>query len=229
MDPFPRTFVTENKLKLTIDLTRPQEADEICKFLQEHFLTVSPSCYLIKNRIDNVRLKEFISPFLDKSVSLTVRDSNGTLVAVRMNNLVTRSVNPTNPGTLFNEKELIELLFEALERDIDLFEKYKTDTIFSLEMMAVDQSYGRLGLATTLVTISFELARFYGAGVVQMHAANDYAARVASKFGMEALKTIDYSTLEFNGSRPLANVKDLLDQHPVARLMAGPPIIPYKN
>ena len=91
-------------------------------------------------------------------------------------------------------------------------------------MMAVDQSYGRLGLATTLV-LSFELAQSYGAGVVRVYAVNEYAAKLASKYGMETLKTIDYATFEFNGGQLLACHKNLLNKHPVARYMVGMPSI----
>jgi hypothetical protein len=31
---------------------------------------------------------------------------------------------------------------------------------------------------------------------------------------------MDYATYEFNGDKPLDNLTDLLDEHPVARFMA---------
>ena len=86
--------------------------------------------------------------------------------------------------------------------------------------MSVDQNYGQLGLATTLTSLSLDLAKANNAGAVKCSAVSQHAAKVAARNGLETIRAIDYATYEFCGDKPLANLTNLLAEHPVARFMA---------
>ncbi|EFX76241.1 hypothetical protein DAPPUDRAFT_249096 [Daphnia pulex] len=226
MEPFPRNLVARNGRVFTIDFARPADLDEVVQFLRQHFFSTSPNCYLVNRSngpIEDGGLHNYLSGCVkDPPVSLTVRDSDGRLAAVRLNEL-------EEPGALHhealtppaNEKpRLIMSLLGDLEEGIDLFTTFSTKKILALAMMAVDKSYGQLGLATTLVSLSLDLAKANGAGAVKVCAVSQHAARVAAKNGLETIRTIDYATYEFNGEKPLAQLTDLLAEHSVAVLMA---------
>lgn len=219
MESFPRKFVARGGQVLTINIARPEDLQEVSEFLRLHFFFTSPNCYLIKDGPgDDHGLKDYLSGCLKHPVSFTVRDATGRLAAIRMNELEERLDGVVVPSSAKN-LALIMSLLGALEADIDLFTKYNTEKILSLAMMAVDKSYGQLGLASTLVELSLEVARANGAGAVKVCAVSEYAAKVAAKHGLETLRAIDYATFEFNGDKPLAYLTDLLSEHPVARLM----------
>lgn len=156
---------------------------------------------------------EFISACLRDPVSLIVRDKTGKLIAVRLNLLEDR-LNKHKPLTL-TDNELIVSLVSSLEKEIDLFNIYKTNKTFILQMMGVDKQYSGLGLGSMLVNLSIDLAKQHGAGAV-----NEAAAKVASRNGFESLRTIDYATYELNGVKQLANESKLLAEHRVAKVMA---------
>ena len=225
MESFPRNVVARDGRVFTIDFARPADLEEVVQFLRKHFFSTSPNCYLVNRSngpIDDGGLQNYLFGCVKDPVSLTVRDSEGRLAAVRLNEL-------EEPGALHhealtpptNEKpRLIMSLLGDLEEGIDLFTTFNTKKILALAMMAVDKSYGQLGLATTLVSLSLELAKANGAGAVKVCAVSQHAARVAAKNGLETIRTIDYATYEFNGEKPLAHLTDLLAEHPFALFMA---------
>lgn len=86
MDQFPRIFTTRDGRELNIDLAKQEHFQEVCNFLHHHFFNMSPSCYLFNgNPINDTGMLDFISVCLRDPVSMTVRDSTGRLVAVRLN------------------------------------------------------------------------------------------------------------------------------------------------
>ena len=68
-----------------------------------------------------------------------------------------------NNQLLFHHQQTKSHDFESslqdVEHGIDLFTNYNTKTIFALGMISVDKAYRQLDLATTLVRLSFDLAR----------------------------------------------------------------------
>lgn len=215
MNPFPRKLILKNGLAVTVDVACPEELDEISEFVRQFLFLTSPVCYLVKNCPNITNIQEFVAGLLHDPVSLTVRDSNGKLVAVRLNELELRNGTSLDVRLLFDkdEKALLVSMMDDLTKDFDLFETFKTDKVFCMVILSVDPSYGRLGLGATLVEMSLELARSCGAGGVNVYTFSDYAARIASKHGMETLKSIEYATFKFNGDRPLACEEDLLKDH----------------
>ena len=220
MESFPRKFVTRDGQEFTINIAHPEVLDEVVEFMQIHFLSTSPNCYIIPGGLSDVnQFKEYLSGYLQQPISLTARDSMGKLAGIRINGLEERTDAVVLPPA--NESlALIMSLIDALEQGIDLFEKYNTEKVFYLAMMAVDKTFGGLGLASKLVEFSLELAKANGTGAVKVCAMSDFAAKVAAKQGLETIRTIDYATFEFNGDKPLAYLPDLLSEHPVARFMA---------
>lgn len=68
-------------------------------------------------------MREFVSGFLRHPVSLTVRDPDGKLVGIRLDEIEERSVHDPDTPLKEEEKELIVSLLGALEKGINLFEK----------------------------------------------------------------------------------------------------------
>lgn len=219
MEGFPRTFLTRDGRELKIDLVHSTALKEISEFLRHHFFETSPNRYLVNhNPTNEIGLTTFISQCLQSSVSLAVRDSNDRLVAVRLNSM--EKFAEEHPSLSLPKNELTTTLLTSLAKDIDLFTIYKTNKVFHLEMMAVDEQYSGLGLGSMLVKLSLELAEKHGAGAVGVCAVSEAAAKVAARNGLETLRTIDYSTFELNGEKPLANETQLLAEHRVAKFMA---------
>lgn len=223
MSSFPRKFFAKDGQVFTIDIGRPEELDEVIELLRIHFFATSPNCYLVSDwsgASDSNGMSNYLSSCLRHPVSLTVRDSAGRLVAVRLNELEEPEDVHLDSLTSQSKRRLIAALLTDLEAGIDLFTTFNTNKILSLAMMAVDESYCKLGLATTLVGLSLELGKANGAGAVKVCAVSRHAAKVAAKHGLETLRTIDYATYEFEGATPLAHLDDLLAEHPVAAFLA---------
>ncbi|KAI9565531.1 hypothetical protein GHT06_009323 [Daphnia sinensis] len=223
MSSFPRKFFTKDGQVFTIDIGRIEELDEVIEFLRINFFSTSPNCYLVSDwngTSDSDRMSDYLSSCLRHPVSLTVRDSAGRLVAVRLNELEAPEDVHLDSLTSQTKRRLITALLTDLEAGINLFTTFNTDKVLSLAMMAVDKNYCKLGLATTLVGLSLELGKANGAGAVKVCAVSQYAAKVAAKHGLETLRTIDYATYEFEGGKPLAHFDALLAEHPVAAFLA---------
>ena len=219
MESFPRKFVTRDGQEFTINIALPEDLEEVLEFMQLHFYATSPNCYLVPGSQRQPNFKERLYGNLKQLISLTVRDSTGRLSGILINKLEERTDTVVLPSTK-NSTTLIMSLLDALEEGIDLFEKYNTEKVFYLAMMAVDKRFGGLGLASKLVEFSLELAKANGAGAVKVCAMSDFAAKAAAKQGLETIRTIDYATFELNGDKPLAYLPELLSEHPVARFMA---------
>jgi hypothetical protein len=231
MNSFPRNFVAKDGRVLTIDVARLEELAEVVEFRKHHFNSISPVCYLVNDRNNETididkRVRESthknLSSCEKNPISLTMRDSTGRLVAIAQNKLLEKSEadDPAGLPPAQEKPRLIVSLLDDLERGIDLFATYNTKTIFELWILSVDKTYGQLGLATALAGLSLDLAKANNAGAVICSAVSQYSAKAAAKNGLETIRTIDYATYEFNGDKPLANLTDLLDEHPVARFMA---------
>ena len=221
MECFPRKFVTRTGQEFTINIALPEDLDEVTEFMQLHFFSTSPICYLVQNHQRRHNFKDYLFGYLRQLVSLTVRDSTSRLAGITINGLEEQTdvVVSSEAKSTTAVPNLVMSLHEALEEGIDLFEKYNTEIFLYLSMMAVDKMFGGLGLASKLVELSLELAKAHGAGAVKALVVSDFAAKVAAKQGLETIRTIDYATFEFNGDKPLAYLPDLLSEHPVARFM----------
>jgi hypothetical protein len=232
MNSFPRNFVAKDGRVLTIDVARLEELAEMVEFRKHHFNSISPVCYLVNDRnnetsdIDKSARQnaqnQIMFSCLKDPISLTMRDSTGRLVAIALNKLIEKSEANGHAGLPPAQEKplLIVSLLDDLERGIDLFATYNTKTIFELWILSVDKTYGQLGLATELTRLTLDLAKANNAGAVICLAVSQYSAKAAAKNGLETIRTIDYATYEFNGDKPLANLTDLLAEHPVARFMA---------
>lgn len=215
---------------LLVDLARPEEAEEILDFLNVHFLPVSPNNHLISYDQPETQSTEdqeggttfflqVIQECLRTPHSLVVRDqSTDQLVAVRINKIEDSSAHSGR-----NHKQPERLLFallDALKKNADLHEKYETNRILHLCMIAVSEQHCGEGLATKLNELSMDLAIQGGAGAIKTEAVSEYAAKSVAKLGFTVISSIDYATFEFNGTKPFADNADLLAEHPTARLMA---------
>lgn len=222
MDIFPRTLTVTNGSCVTIDLAKQEDLDEITEFVRQHYFSPSPMCYFMATFEDDVKIKDFVAGYLNFPINLTARDSNGKLLAVVLNELLLPSSQHVDGNMLFkqDEKALVMSIVESLEENLDMFEKFNTDKLFSLTLLSVDQSYGRLGLGNTLVAMSVEVAQFYDAGAAYITPFNSYVAKIAAKQGFETIKSIDYATYELDGKYPLADQKNLLSEHTIVRIMA---------
>lgn len=222
MEPkFPTEWKQDDGRVLVVDLLRREELEEVAHFMDEYFLRTSPNSYLVPEYDDKgnrIRWEpQWTESFLNDSLSLTVREdsSTGRLVAARLNEIKKRTDPPPEDFS-----GIIGVIFKELKRDVpNLFDLYQTDNILHFAAIAVHEDYSSRGLATRLNKLSLQMAIQQGAGAAKVEAVNEYAVRSLRKLGFEVLKSIDYATLELDGSTPLACEKELLAQHPAARLM----------
>lgn len=221
MDPFPQTVTIKNGQSLVVDIARPEELDEICEFLRQHYFTTSPMCCIVKECPTKSNIETFIVRSLKKPISLVVRDANRKMVAIQLNELEMRYGPSLEANLLFSkgEKSILSSMVQTLRRDFDIFEKFHADRIFCFVILAVDQNYSRLELGSILVTMSIKLALFYGVGAMCVYTFNEYEADIAKQHGFETDSSINYANFKFNGEYPLACKKNLLAEHPTARCM----------
>lgn len=215
---------------LQVQLARLDEAEEVNGFLDEHFAAKTPIRQLSafdREKDEAKRQKaelDWIRDCLSHSNSLIIRDRSHPdgkhpLVAVQVNKMEERMTSvplqeeEAHPG-------LIRALFAELSRGVDLFDMYGTDRIFHLCMVAVSEEYSRRGLATKLNELSVEMAIQSGAGAMKAEAVSEYPARSAIKQGFSVINSINYANFLYAGTTPLANVPELVQEHPTVRLMA---------
>jgi len=229
---FPKTLKWSDGTELVIDIARPEECNEIMSFLDGNFFSKSPEVHLIgddkpKPGSEEEKKKEefyynvVLEECLSASNSLTVRnpDKNGEMVAVSVNRVhyegVKRRDFPPEDVSLF--KEMWSVLNEPAD---GLFSLYKTTKVFHWYMTAVSPPYQRRGIATKLAQLCIQLGVEAGAGAIKVEAESEYTSRLADKLGFSTLKSVDYATFQYKGTKPLADNRYLLSEHSIARLMA---------
>ena len=222
---FPREFQTSNGQVLVIDRCRLDEIDEVSNFMHKHFSDTIPNRYIIPYdtvwaEIFHNFLPIYLNYLVKQSVSFTVRDpkNSNQLVAVRINELEQR--HGTDEQVTIPKELIIFNILGSLNKDINLFDLYNTDTILHLAMVTVSGDYGRLGLAGELYKISIEIAENMGMKAIVTEAVNAFAQAAARKFGLQTLKEIVYKEFELeDGSRPFASLVQEMGEHRTAKLM----------
>lgn len=218
----PRSFETVGGRRLVIDLARPEKAQEIEDFLMVHFIPVSPIKQLCQlNDEENGKppwLREGVDECVERPYSLVIRDGNGMMVAVMLTVLEKK---PMEPIQYPAEWKLVAAYLTELNRGVDLYSIFDTDQIFHLEMVAVSSEYAHQGLAKLLYELSLELLAETGETVVvKTEAASSYIARIAAKLGFTVYNSIDFASVPYGGSYPLAGDSAGLGEHRTGRLMA---------
>lgn len=214
---------------LIYDIARPDEAEEVFEFMLEHFFSRTPvrQIHLIDQdeetrrplwKLHHLR-KCFSQPY-----SIVVREENrsGRLVASLANYLEEKGTwkrmevdpNDRSPGWLARG------LIAELNKDLDLFDLYKTDLVFNLCMTTVAKEYSKQHIATKMAMLTIKIAYYRGgAGAIKAEFFNG-AQRVQSRTfaPIMNIRTVDYATFRLNdGSCPLMNV-DLGPENKCARL-----------
>lgn len=215
-----------------IDFAKPDQLEEIFLFVKEHFMDVAPCAQIFAVDLATLSSEEYqkkvdsfcgflVEECLRPPLSLTVRDPSqgGQIAAVVLNYMEYRPA-AEKEKPIEEEPILMDALREALIRNLDLFALYGTDKVLHWYMVAVSAQYGRRGLATKLLELTEELAVRNGAGAVKALAISEYAARAAVKRGFTTLNSVAYATLEYKGTRPLADCQESLGDHTTARFMA---------
>ncbi len=206
--------------KLIIDVAKLEEAEEITHFFNVHLYQTSPTIHLLNwNGLNSIhqdtkqRCLSFVMSTLNSGpYSLTVRDETegGQLVAVIINKIEDKPLQLN--ADQFNEQipdRLLSAVLQSLNKDVDLWKLCETDRIFHFCVAAVNEKYGRRGLAMKLRELSIELAVQSGAGAIATEPINCNSVRGLTKLGFNTVKTLDYATFEFRGVRPLADNVDL--------------------
>ena len=229
----PVTLENRQQQRLIAHIARPDEAEEIFEFLLHHFFPLAPIRQLaLYDESEEAKRPEWIEDIVGDCVktphSLLVRDEqrHQHIVAVAINEFQRYNSTDVNPSEPYASKSsnpaqipvgrLHKAVLEYINRDVNVFDIYKTDLKMELSILAVDGLYARKGLATKLVELSLGIARAEGAGAVWTEALSEYTAKVTSKFGFDILRTVNYYEFKFNGDFPLANIPG----HSVGHLMA---------
>ncbi len=221
--------------ELMIQIARPDEAQEVYDFLLDHFFPLAPIRQLgLYDESEEAKrpawIEDLVRDCLRTPHSLLVRDAclQHQIVAVAVNEMKT-SITTTKPLTHARPNgsrscnpaqipvgRLHKAVLENIHRQVDVFSLYNTEKKMEFSIVAVNKNFGRQGLASKLMELSLEIARENGVGVVWTEALSEYTAKLASKFGFDTLKSINYDDFWFEGKKPLANIPG----HRNGRLMA---------
>lgn len=220
----PQTLETIEGRPLKIELARAEGVQEIFNFLLDHFIPVPPIRQLsqyddgLEEHRKPLWVRDYVQKCIDQPYSLLIRnESDGQLVAVMLNILEEKSSYHSEPPV----HNLTTTYLTELYKDVDLFAQLETDRIFHLAIVAVASEYAHHGLATKLYELSINL--FAGpsrAGAIKTEAGSAYVARVATKLGLAVYKSLDFASIEYEGSYPLAKDSEGMGEHKTARLMA---------
>lgn len=219
---FPLTFpVGEDKLEISIG--RPEEDDEVLDFMKENFYMKPPNRPILEYDETPEAAKGYYSralnnfrKYLSDGTSLMVRNkSTGKLVAAALNKLEDIGT----PVISNDYNRLYVAILVSLHEGYDIYSMNNVDRVLRFSITSVSKPYQRFGLATKLFELSIDLAKVHGAGAIKVEAMSEYATRALIKLGFTVVKSIDYATYEYNGTRPLLALADQLDGHCTARLM----------
>lgn len=231
--PLQLEQAVDRQQTLTVDIAQPDDGQEIFEFLLQHFFPLAPIRQLaLYDESEEAKRPEWIEDIVLECVqtpySLVVRDSclHNQIVAVAINEFQKRTLSDVTNHQLYAPRSnnpaqigvgrLHKAVLEAINRDVDVFAIYETETKMEIGALAVDGRYGRQGLATKLVDLSLRIAKAHGVGAVWTEALSAYTAKVAFKLGFEVLKSVTYEDFRYEGDLPLANIPG----HSVGLLMA---------
>lgn len=230
-----KTKVGNLEQELIVNIARPDEANKIFEFLLHHFFPEAPIRQLgLYDESEEAKrpawIEDLVHDCLRTPHSLLVRDAcrQHQIVAVAINEMKTSAdqTNLTNNEPNSNRScnpaqipvgRLHKAVLKDFHRDVDMFAIYETKKKMECSILAVDARYTRQGIASKLMEYSLEIAKANQVGVIWTEALSEYTAKVASKFGFDTLKTINYSEFVFEGSTPLDKIPGHRRGHLMAR------------
>lgn len=222
MESYLKEFVTTHGEKYTIHVARAEDAKDLFAFYCRHFFYADPLGtmgafdVMDGHKVESLR-RDMVEETVKDNVSLVIR-ARGNVVAAVVNKLERKT--DQHSHTYDTNQRLVWKLVNDLNKDIDYFAKGSTDKYIYMYMLAVDDSFRRQGLAGKLIEGTIQLAKSEGAGLIKAEFLSAFAKRAAIKFGFETLRSIDYDTFEYNGTKPLSSCHNLLAVHPTGFLMA---------
>ena len=224
---FPLSYPRQNGQDLIINKIRPEEHEEIVEFFFAHFMPRLPIRQICQYDDGPKKFKrpnwmwDEVRQCISKPISLSVRDpaTNGQLAAVLLNVI---EVRPSESAQQVAEEEqdLLTVYLDELNKDINFFDIFEIDEIMHNIMVAVSPDYTQLGLASKMYQLSLDIAIANGVKAVKTEAANIYTAKVATKLRYTPYKVLDLASLEYLGTRPLANYPEITSHNPKAHLLA---------
>lgn len=232
--PLQLEQVEGRQQELTVDIARPDDGQEIFEFLLRHFFPLAPVRQLgLYDESEEAKRPEWIQDIVIDCVktphSLVVRDASleNQIVAVVINEIQKRNLSQVANHQPYGPKSnnpaqipvgrLHKAVLEVINRNVDVFAIYETETKMELSILAVDGRYGRQGLATKLVELSLRIAKAQEVGAVWTEALSAYTAKVASKFSFDILRSVNYDDFKYDGDFPLANIPEHRTGHLMAR------------
>ncbi|XP_057655511.1 arylalkylamine N-acetyltransferase 1-like [Diorhabda carinulata] len=106
-------------------------------------------------------------------------------------------------------------LLNNVNKELDLFTKYRVDKIFEFRILAVDPKYRGQGVGKELFLRSEMIAAENGFKLMKVDATSFFTQKICDSFGFETIKTIRYGDyLDENGQK-IYNTKSPHDYYKV--------------
>lgn len=228
------------KETLVYSIARPEDVDEVVLMAIESFANSTPTKEIEAidypssadaglERLNSYRTRTQMA--FAQPTSIIVREKSTNQVVGFMAMVIDeRGSNSSSTYSIKSNDDrtsgwLMRALLAELNRDVNLYERYGTDTILSIKFGAVRKDYRgeRVILySKAYLALEAEIIAKYGAGAIRAQAFSHFFNLAATATGKnwETIKTIDYNTFEMpDGTRPLAGVD--LGVHRSVRLFAA--------
>jgi len=155
-----------------------------------------------------------LESILLKNLTLVAYDEGGRPVGVVVNNSSVLEELATTMEEALAEvgdpryRPIRAILHQLRMENKRVYEEIGTDKMFSIRMFGVSPVARGQGIATNLVRRSILLAGCLGFRAIKSEVTGVFGKKTFEKVGMLPASTIDYSTFEFEGSRPFAGIAD---------------------
>ncbi|KAL9704022.1 hypothetical protein quinque_007540 [Culex quinquefasciatus] len=209
---FTLSFLAKQSIPrpFTIRLAKAQDDPHIMHFIREHFYCQEPLLKSLKVT------KSMANPCLESRLCDHLKDGF-TMIAVenKDNRIVGVAVNQRNcvwDGDLLKHKadsvkcDSLRKLFyiwSIVSTEPKLHEKYNTDCIFEIAILATAREAQGQGIGYQLTVHSLNLARDLGFEVARMDCTSEYSSRLAQRAGMECIWSVPYKHLVDNAKKPV--------------------------
>lgn len=99
-------------------------------------------------------------------------------------------------------KNIFSFLY-GINQDLDLFQKYRVNSIFECRILSVDQKYRGQGLAKKLLEKSLEVAQKAGYKLFKQDATSFYTQKIAENMGFTTVFELRYKAYRGDDGEPI--------------------------
>ncbi|WAR26775.1 DNAT-like protein [Mya arenaria] len=183
------------------EIITPDQYVEAFDIMSNHFIPDEPICHA-SNVTWNKDFEKMTIEDLKHNISLTmISRKTGDMVGLGISGFLRRSDTPEDFSWMEskNVKDVFRFIYYPT-KEIDIFNRYGVDEIFSLDFLCVRNDYRRHGLAIHIVKAALELAKDLSFTVVKGDCTGNYSQRIFEKHGFETILNIPYNSCVIDGN-----------------------------